>query len=109
MSDPSGIRKRIVDILSPTVLADMRFPDEFWAERRAGNMAELPEQPSEYWGPQHQPQWNHYPFTRVDGDEIEIGARSEHIYRVNVAEARTHAADLLAAVRVVESATEVTS
>jgi len=62
----------------------------------------LPERPSEYWGPQHQPQWNHYPFTRVDGDQIEIGARSEHVYRVNATEAITFAADIMAAARVAE-------
>lgn len=67
-------------------------------------VTQLPKQPSEYWGPQHQPQWNHYPFTRVDGDEIEIGARCEHVFRVNVAEARIFAADILAATQVVEVA-----
>lgn len=67
-------------------------------------LVKLPESPSEYWGPQHQPQWNHYPFTRVDGDEIEIGARCEHVFRVNVAEARIFAADILAATQVVEVA-----
>lgn len=60
-------------------------------------VVKLPTGPSEYWGPEHQPQWNHYPFTRVDGDEIEVGARCEHVYRVNPAEARILAADLLAA------------
>ncbi|MGV0785201.1 hypothetical protein [Mycolicibacterium sp. XJ775] len=63
----------------------------------------LPESPSEYWGPEHQPQWNHYPFTRVDGDQVEIGARSEHVFRINVAEARVFAADVLAAADVAEA------
>lgn len=65
---------------------------------------ELPKSPSEYWGPNHDPQWNHYPFTRVDGDEIEIGARCEHVFRTNVIEARVFAADVLAAADVAEAA-----
>lgn len=66
-------------------------------------VVKLPVSPSEYWGAEHQPQWNHYPFTRVDGDEIEIGARSEHVFRINVAEARTFSADVLAAAAAVEA------
>lgn len=65
-------------------------------------LVKLPKTPSEYWGPLHQPQWNRYPFTRVDGDEIEIGARSEGVYRINILEARGFAADLVAAAKVVE-------
>ncbi|WP_208301155.1 hypothetical protein [Mycobacterium sp. DL440] len=66
-------------------------------------VVELPKSPSEYWGPNHNPQWNHYPFTRVDGDEIEIGARCEHVFRTNVIEARVFAADVLAAADVAEA------
>lgn len=36
-------------------------------------------------------------LARIHGDEIEIGARSEHVFRINVAEARTFAADVFAA------------
>lgn len=60
-------------------------------------LVELPKAPSEYWGPNHYPQWNHYPYTRVDGDEIEIGARCEHVFRINTLEAQVFAADVLAA------------
>ncbi|WPH57691.1 hypothetical protein [Mycobacterium phage WXIN] len=66
----------------------------------------LPASPSEYWGPAHQPQWNHYPFTRVDGDEIEIGARAEDVYRIDVAEARIFAADVLMAAEIAGAARE---
>ncbi|ART68178.1 hypothetical protein BTO20_05885 [Mycobacterium dioxanotrophicus] len=66
-------------------------------------LVKLPKSPSEYWGPEHQPQWNHYPYTRVDGDEIEIGARCEYVFRANVLEARVFAADVLAAADAAES------
>jgi hypothetical protein len=66
-------------------------------------VVKLPAAPSEYWGPEHQPQWNHYPYTRVDGDEIEVGARCDHVYRINVYEARILAADLLAAADAAEA------
>lgn len=63
----------------------------------------LPASPSEYWGAGHQPQWNHYPFTRVCGEDVEIGARCEHVYRINVIEARVFAADVLAAADAAEA------
>ncbi|WP_301121118.1 hypothetical protein [Mycolicibacterium fortuitum] len=66
-------------------------------------VVKLPASPSEYWGPEHQPQWNHYPFTRVDRGEVEVGARCEHVYRIGVAEARIFAADLLAAADAAEA------
>lgn len=74
-------------------------------ELRASGIAlsELPDSPSEYWGAAHQPQWNHYPFTRVDGNEVEIGARAEDVFRVNVTEAKVFAADVLAAVSFIEA------
>ena len=104
--------------MSASVVGDDRFNDDLWNRtsemmreyyRRAARFAldaivatnhavvELPARPSEYWGPEHQPQWNHYPYTRVDGQDIEIGARSEHVFRVSVAEARIFAADVIAA------------
>lgn len=63
----------------------------------------LPIAPSEYWGADHQPQWNHYPYTRVDGDTVEIGARCEHVFRMSVAEARVFVADVLAAADAAEA------
>lgn len=36
----AGIRERLTEILRPTVLQDMRFPDELWADRRAQKMAD---------------------------------------------------------------------
>ncbi|MEX3644486.1 hypothetical protein [Mycolicibacterium porcinum] len=66
-------------------------------------VVKLPKSPSEYWGPEHQPQWNHYPFTRVCGNEVEVGARCEHVFRINVTEARVFAADVLAAADIAES------
>ncbi|MBB3752490.1 hypothetical protein FHT44_005002 [Mycolicibacterium sp. BK634] len=60
----------------------------------------LPE-PSEYspWG---EPQWNSYPFVRVEddaeeGDEIVVGVSDEHLYKINPYEAQDFAASLLAA------------
>lgn len=82
--------------------------DELKAALAASGFAvlELPKSPSEYWGPRHDPQWNHYPYTRVDGAEVEIGARREGVYRVNGAEARIFAADLLAAANVADAAVD---
>lgn len=52
--------------------------------------------PSEY-GPNGEPQWNIYPFVRVEGGEIKLGATCEYLYTINAAEARGVAAALLAA------------
>lgn len=53
--------------------------------------------PSEYPA-EGEAQWNIYPFVRTHGGEIQLGAKCEHIYTINVAEARGVAAALLAAV-----------
>ena len=42
-------------------------------------------------------QWNIYPFVRTNGDEIQLGAKCEHVYKINPNEAREVAAALLAA------------
>ena len=73
------------------------------AARFEESIGGITREPSEYWGPNHEPQWNHYPFTRVDGTVIEVGARSEHVSRLSVREARTHAAEILAAVEWIEA------
>lgn len=56
---------------------------------------ELPE-PSEY-SPSSEPQWNTYPFVRIEHGEIQLGASCEYLYTINAAEARGVAAALLAA------------
>lgn len=121
----SDARERVAEAICSTTSAGKLFP---WSEsnesarepwRRMADAAiaahlvelgqggyvvvKLPESPSEYWGAAHQPQWNHYPFTRVDGDQVEIGARSEHVFRINVTEARVFAADVLAAAGTAEA------
>lgn len=95
------------EVMGYSVLADAAIDAHLEALKADGYaVVKLPESPSEYWGPAHQPQWNHYPFTRVDGDQVEIGARSEHVFRINVAEARVFAADVLAAADIAEAAAE---
>jgi len=56
---------------------------------------ELPE-PSE-WTAEGQPQWNIYPFVRIEAGEIKLGATCEYLYTINAAEAEGVAAALLAA------------
>lgn len=55
---------------------------------------ELPE-PSEWHD--GEPQWNIFPFVRVEGGEIKLGAKCEYLYTISSAEARGVAAALLAA------------
>lgn len=73
------------------------------AQREAGYVVvQLPE-PDEY-PIEGEKQWNIYPFVRTNGDEIELGAKCEHIYTINPTEARGTAAALLAAAEAAEGA-----
>lgn len=90
-----GLTRAIRDRVAANILAALKADGQV--------VVKLPTSPSEYWGPEHQPQWNHYPYTRVCGDDVEIGARCEHIFRMNAIEARVFAADVLAAADVAEA------
>jgi hypothetical protein len=108
MSDQVTAKRVLLDFFSHFETDDAlcdNWAEVILADFKAARIAvvELPQSPSEYWGAAHQPQWNHYPFTRVDGDEIEIGARCEHVYRINMMEARVFAADVLAAADAAEA------
>ncbi|AID58870.1 hypothetical protein PBI_GAIA_50 [Mycobacterium phage Gaia] len=113
-----SIRARYIEALESALLEVYLTPHSRSAAAVAPRLAdvllaldglavvELPERPSEYWGPNSEPQWNHYPFTRVNGREVEVGARCEHVYRINPHEARIHAADLLEAANLAENGAE---
>lgn len=59
-------------------------------------MVKLLPEPSEYID--GAPQWNAYPFVRLVGDDIVVGAKGEGLYEISDNEARALARALTAAI-----------